>query len=304
LLQLRAKLRLNAAPIHVPIGLEDRFEGVIDVITMEAVYFEGANGETIVKRAIPDHLAQKAATARADLVGALADVDEHIAEKFLADQPITEEELKQAIRRQTMVRKFTPVMMGSALKNKGVQLLLNGVRDYLPNPSERHNFAFQPSNPSEKVEMIIDRTRKLPFVGYAFKLDEGKFGQLTYMRLYQGSLRRGEFITNIRDGKRIKVSRLVRMHSNEMEDVDEVLSGEICAIMGLECATGDTFTDGTVELAMQSMFVPDPVIALAVFPERKEDLDRFSKALQRFQKEDPTFRVHVDPESKEVGVMV
>jgi elongation factor G len=189
------------------------------------------------------------------------------------------------------------VFLGSAFKNVCVQPLLDGVVDYLPNPAEVVNHALDLENGEKQV--VLSPSTKGDFLSLAFKLEDTKFGQLTYLRVYQGTAKRGGFITNVRTGKRTKLGKIVRMHANEMEEVSELPSGEIGAMFGVDCASGDTFTDGTCQIAMTSMFVPEPVISLAIRPKAK-DVASFSKALQRFQKEDPTFRVHVDHESKEV----
>ncbi|KAJ1965262.1 Elongation factor G, mitochondrial, partial [Dimargaris xerosporica] len=202
---------------------------------------------------------------------------------------------QKAIRARTIDRTFTPVMMGSAIKNKGVQAMLDAVCEYLPNPTEVPNHVLDLKNQEERQEVVPYSNQ--PFVGLAFKLEEGRYGQLTYIRVYQGGMAKGSVITHVRTGKKVKVSRLVRMHSNEMEDVDQVGAGEICALFGIDCASGDTFTDGS-KVSMTTMFVPDPVISLSLTPKSKESAN-FSKALNRFQREDPTFRVHIDPESKE-----
>lgn len=186
--------------------------------------------------------------------------------------------------------------MGSAYHNKGVQPMLDGVLKYLPSPHEVTNRALD-LNKSEAVVSLTSNSSE-PLVALAFKLEEGRFGQLTYMRIYQGTLRKGDWVVNARTQKRVKVPRLVRMHSNEMEDVDYVGSGEICALFGVDCASGDSFTDGSLSYSMTSMFVPRPVISLSLAPKGKES-PNFSKALTRFQREDPTFKVHVDTESKE-----
>ncbi|KAL9965352.1 hypothetical protein ACROYT_G029141 [Oculina patagonica] len=230
----------------------------------------------------------------------IADVDEVLGEMFLEEIQPTEEQLIAAIRRATIKRSFTPVFVGSALKNKGIQPLLDAVVDYLPEPSEVKNFALDGDSPDEQVELSSDRDSSHPFVGLAFKLEAGRYGQLTYLRVYQGSLKRGGFIVNTRTGKRVKVPRIVRMHSDTMEDVQEANAGDICALFGVDCASGDTFTvEGTKLLSMEPIFVPDPVISLAVEAKNKNDLSQFSKALNRFAREDPTFRVSYDDESKE-----
>lgn len=296
--QINKKLKIPAAAVQVPIGAEDDFIGVVDLITMEAVYAEGSRGETIVrKKDIPAELQELAREKRAVLIETLADVDEEIADIFLAEEEPTQEQIKAAIRRSTINLKFTPVFMGSALADKMVQPMLDGVCDYLPNPSEISNLALDKSKKEAEVKLIPYNS--LPFVGLAFKLEESNFGQLTYVRVYQGKLRRGMNIFNARNDKKVKIPRLVRMHSNEMEEVAEVGAGEICAVFGVDCASGDTFTDGGLPYSLTSMFVPEAVISLSVRPKNNKDLPNFSKAIARFQREDPTFRVHFDAEAEQ-----
>lgn len=296
--QINKKLKIPAAAVQVPIGAEDDFKGVVDLVTMEAVYAEGSRGEIIVrKKEIPAELQELANEKRAVLIETLADVDEEMADIFLAEEEPTQEQIKTAIRRSTINLKFTPVFMGSALADKMVQPMLDGVCDYLPNPSEISNLALDKSKKEAEVKLIPYNS--LPFVGLAFKLEESNFGQLTYVRVYQGKLRRGMNIFNARNDKKVKIPRLVRMHSNEMEEVTEVGAGEICAVFGVECASGDTFTDGGLPYSMTSMFVPEAVISLSVKPKNNKDLPNFSKAIARFQREDPTFRVHFDAEAEQ-----
>lgn len=270
---------------------------------------------------IPAELAELVQEKRNELIECVADADDELADLYLAEEPISTEQLANAIRRATISLKFSPVCMGSALANKTVQPALDAVCTYLPNPSEVDSTAFDYSKPEEPPFPLVPSTDNTPLVGLAFKLEEGRFGQLTYMRVYQGSLKKGSVITNARTGKRVKVPRLVRMHSDEMEDVDTINAGEICAMFGVECSTGDTFTDGTVPYSMvgsdhhffpvlffmltpvkifpqSSMFVPEPVISLSIRPKGQES-PNFSRALNKFQKEDPTFRVHVDADSNE-----
>lgn len=243
---------------------------------------------------IPQSIVQQVKEKRARLIESVAEVDEGLLEAFLAEAPITSGVLKAAIRRCTINRTFVPVFMGSAYKNCGVQLLLDGVVDYLPDPRQVQNYALDKENNMH----LLDSNSTEPLVALAFKLEEGRFGQLTYVRVYRGTLTRGASVMNVQTGKRLKVPRLVRMHANEMEDVETVGAGEICAVFGVECSSGDTFTDGTI-LSMTPMHVPDPVISLAIKPVSNEAADKFSKALARFQREDPTLRVHNDPESNE-----
>ncbi|KAJ1954990.1 Elongation factor G, mitochondrial [Dispira parvispora] len=293
--QVRHKLKLNAAAIQLPMGAEDKFEGVIDLVKMKAYYNEGYRGMDLITKEIPAEYLEKAQEKRQEMIATLAEVDEDIAELFLNEQDPSEEQISKAIRARTIDRSFTPVLMGSAIKDKAIQPLLSAVCEYLPTPLEVENFALDLKNQEEKKAIIP--VSNLPYVGLAFKLEEGKYGQLTYIRVYQGQMQKGDTIYHVRTGKKVKVSRLVRMHSNEMEDVDKVGAGEICALFGIDCASGDTFTDGT-KLSMTSMHVPEPVISLSLTPKSK-DTANFSKALNRFQREDPTFRVHLDPESKE-----
>ncbi len=294
---VREKLRLNAVLVQIPIGLEDKLEGIVDLVTMKAVIFSGADGEIITEKEIPADMLAQAKEYRNELIGKVADFDEGIGEKFLMEEEPTVEELKAAIRRTTIARQIVPMFCGSAYKNKAVQKLLDGVTDYLPNPTEKDNFALDKKNAEQQVKVAVDANA--PFIGYAFKLDEGRYGQLTYIRIYQGTIRKGDFIFNSRDGRKIKVPRLVKMHSDEMADIEEASAGDIIALFGVDCFSGDTFTDGTTELTMTSMHVPEPVIALAVAPKHKEGAAQFSKALQKFRKEDPTFRVSRDEESNE-----
>ncbi|TPX71189.1 hypothetical protein SpCBS45565_g01315 [Spizellomyces sp. 'palustris'] len=294
--QLRNKLRLTAAAVQVPIGAESNLKGVVDLVNMKAYYNEGDKGETIRVDEIPSEMQDFVTEKRAELIEHLADADDEIAEIFLNEQDPTNQQLEDAVRRSTIAQKFCPVFMGSAYHNKGVQPMLDGVLTYLPRPHEVENYALDAKNDESKV--LLSSASSGNLVGLAFKLEEGRFGQLTYLRIYQGTLKKGDWIVNSRTGKRVKVSRLVRMHSNEMEDVASVGSGEICALFGIDCASGDTFTDGSVAYAMTSIYVPQPVISLSLEPKGKES-PNFAKALNRFQREDPTFRVHVDAESKQ-----
>lgn len=294
---LRDKLAHNAVMMQIPIGAEDNLKGVVDLIKMKAYTFEGDNGEKIIEGEIPAEMQDDAKKYHQELVAKAADYDEGVAEKFLMEEEPTVEELKAAIRKGCLSLDLTPVFMGSAYKNRGVQLLLNGVTDYLPNPTEVINEAYDQNKSEEKIQMKPDP--ELPFVGYAFKLQETPFGQLTYMRFYQGAVKKGDFLHNMRDGKKVKVPRLIRMHSDKMEDIERAEAGDLVAMFGIDCETGDTFTDGTLEVTMTSMHVPDAVISLAVRPKEKSGADNFTKALNKFRKEDPTFRVHRDEESNE-----
>ncbi|NXP28930.1 EFGM factor, partial [Scytalopus superciliaris] len=304
--QLRSKLKHNAAFVQIPIGLEGNFQGIIDLIEEKAIYFDGALGQSVRLGDIPSELRAEAAERRRELIECVANADEQLGELFLEEKIPTAAQLKLAIRRATLKKSFTPVLVGSALKNKGVQPLLDAVLEYLPNPSEVENYALLNQGDSEEqTRFLLNSARddSQPFIGLAFKLEAGKFGQLTYIRVYQGMLKKSDYIYNTRTGKRVRVQRLVRMHSDNMEDVNEVYAGDICALFGIDCASGDTFTDKTsTAISMESIHVPDPVISVAMKPSNKNDFDKFSKGLSRFTREDPTFRVHFDDESKETIV--
>jgi len=295
--QLREKLAHNAWLVQIPIGAEDRFQGVIDLLTLKAFYFDGANGEQVRSEDIPSEYLEDATTRRSDLIGALADFDDALAEKFLADEHVSAEEAAKVLRKAVISLKFTPVFVGSAFKNKGVQLLLDAVSDYLPAPDEIENEALDQSKNEERVPLKSDPNA--PLVMLAFKLDETRYGQLTFMRIYQGTVKRGDMVTNMTTEKRLKVPRIVRLHADEMEDIESASAGDIVALFGVDCASGDTFTDGAAPLTMASMYVPNPVLSLAIAPKDKTSQTSFSKALNKFTKEDPTFRVSRDEESGE-----
>lgn len=327
--QAESKFGIRAAAVQVPIGLESDLKGVIDVIERESVYFDGSSGENVRREpGVPAGFEAEVDAKRRELVECLADVDEEFGDLYLLDEDaISASDIKAAIRRATIARTFSPVMVGSALKNTGVQLLLDGVVDYLPHPGQRENMAFTrealgagegdgedvgvegkivtgPDGESKfrEVEVELKSEPSQPLVCLAFKLEEGRFGQLTYLRIYQGTLRRGDFVVNSRSGKKMKVPRLVQMHGGDMEDINGAGAGDICALFGLECASGDTFVaaDKADKLTMESLYVPEPVISLAIEPAKKDANNaNFTKGLSRFCREDPTFRVHLDPESKQ-----
>ncbi len=295
--QLREKLGLNPVMLQIPIGAEDQFKGIIDLIAMDATYFDGDNGENIRMEAIPAEMNAKAKEYRDKMIEGLANVDDEVANLYLEGKPVPNDLIRAAVRRQTIALKMTAVFCGSAYKNKGVQKLLDGVAAYLPNPKERINKAYDLDK--NEAEVILQADPEKPFVGLAFKLEDGRYGQLTYLRIYQGSLDKGNFIVNVKDGKRVKVGRIVRMHASDMVDIDSARGGDIVAMFGIDCHSGDTFCDEEIRYSMTSMFVPDPVVSLAIKPKDKTAGNNFSKALNKFTKEDPTFRVHLDDESGE-----
>jgi elongation factor G len=296
-IQLREKLGLNAVMIQIPIGLEDKLEGLVDLVTMKAIYFDGDQGTEVRSAEIPPHLKADAEKYREELIDAVSMFSDELAEFYLTGEPIPEDLLHQAIRKGTLMEQFVPVMVGSAYKNKGIQCLLDAVNRYLPNPTEVKNYALDLDNNEEQKELVSDE--KNPTVALGFKLEDGQYGQLTYVRIYQGALKKGEELTNTRARKRFKVGRLVRMHADSMEDISEGSPGDIVALFGVDCASGDTFCGSGLNYAMTSMYVPEPVISLAIDPRDKKSSDQMAKALNRFTKEDPTFRTYVDPESNQ-----
>ena len=295
-MQLREKLGLNAYMMQLPIGLEDKLEGVVDLVTMKALYFEGDSGTELRVAEIPAHLLDEAKKYREEMIDAASMFSDELAEAYLEGAE-TEEMIRAAVRAGTLKEAFVPVFLGSAYKNKGIQPLLDAVTYYLPNPTEITNKALNLDKNEEPV--VLTSNPDDPVVSLGFKLEDGKYGQLTYVRIYQGTLKKGGELYNTRSRKKFKVGRLVRMNSAEMEDITEGGPGDIVALFGIECASGDTFCGGDLNYAMSSMFVPDPVISLSVTPKDKKSADQMGKALNRFTKEDPTFRTYVDPESNE-----
>lgn len=294
--QLIEKLNLNAVLMELPIGLEDKFEGVVDLVNMRAVYFDGPNGEVLRYEEIPDDMLALANEKHEALLDAASMFSDELMEAMLEDK-VTTEMLEAAIRKGTISLQMCPVFMGTAHKNKGIQPLLDGVVKYLPDPTEVKNFALDMDCDEKETELISNPD--LPPVILAFKLEDGQYGQLTYIRVYQGKIRKGDELYNTRTRKKFKVGRLVKMHASTMEDINEVGCGDIAALFGIDCASGDTFCDPSLNYTMTSMFVPSPVISLALFPKDKKSSDQMAKALNRFTKEDPTFQTYVDAESKQ-----
>ncbi len=295
--QLRDKLNLNAVMIQLPIGLESDLEGMVDLVSMKAIYFDGDQGDDIRYEEIPENMRDKADEKREELLDAVSMFSDELMEAMLEEEEISDEMVHEAIRRGTLALEFAPVMVGSAYKNKGVQPLLDAVYAYLPGPIDVENIALDLDN--EETEINVTNDPNDPLVALAFKLEDGRYGQLTYVRTYQGMLKKGDFIFNTRTGKKVKVGRLVRMHSNEMEEIDHAGSGDIVALFGVDCASGDTFCDSSINWSMSSMHVPAPVISLAINPVDNKAQENMSKALNRFCKEDPTFKSFVDHETSE-----
>ncbi len=297
--QLKEKLGHNAVALQIPMGLEADFEGIVDLINMQAVYFEGENGETVRVENIPDAFLSKALDKREELIDAAAMFSDELTEAALEDR-VTADLIISALRTATLKLDLTPVLMGSAYKNKGVQPLLDAVTDLLPCPTDVENEALELDNAEKPV--ILSNNPDSPLVALAFKLEEGPYGQLTYIRVYQGTLARGTTITNVRSGKKVKVGRVVRMHASQMEDIETIPAGYIGALFGVDCSSGDTFVSTGLNLSMTSMYVPEPVISLAINPQDNKSQINMSKALNRFTKEDPTFRVYVDKQTNETIV--
>ena len=293
--QLREKLNLNAVLIQLPIGLEDKHEGVVDLVKMVSYTFD-ADGN-LTEGAIPANMMEEAKQHREEMLDALSMFDDELMEKVMEGEEPSVELIQKAMRAGTIAEKLVPVMMGSAYKNKGVQPLLDAVLAYLPCPADVENKALDLNN--DEAEVVLPSDASKPSVALAFKLDDGQYGQLTYIRVYQGRIKKGDELYNVRAKKKFKVGRLVRMHASSMEDITEVSAGGIAALFGIECASGDTFCNPSLNYSMTSMYVPNPVISLSITPKDKKASDNMAKALNRFTKEDPTFRTYVDPESNQ-----
>jgi len=292
--QLREKLGHNAIALQIPIGLEADLQGVADLVSMKAIYFDGDKGDDIRIEEIPANLRDEAEEKREELIDAASMFSDELMEAALEDE-VSDELLLSAIRKGTLKRKLTPVLMGSAYKNKGIQPLLDAVTRLLPCPSEVENRALD--RDKDETEVILPSDPKAPTVAFAFKLEDGQYGQLTYIRVYQGILAKGDTVINSRTGKKIKVGRVVRMHASQMEDMESIPAGYIGALFGVDCASGDTFASPGLNLSMTSMYVPEPVISLAIEPIDNKAQINMSKALNRFTKEDPTFRTYVSDET-------
>ena len=301
-MQLREKLGLNAYMMELPIGLEDKLEGVVDLISMKAIYFEGESGVDLRYAEIPAHMVDECKKFRKELIEAAINFDDELMEDAMMDEEndyvnLDQDKIIAAIRKGTLAEQFVGVFCGSAHVNKGIQPLLDAVVRYLPAPNEVENVALDLDH--NEAEVPLESVDNKPCVALAFKLDDGQYGQLTYTRVYQGKIKKGEELFNTRSKKRFKVGRLVRMNSAAMEDISEGCAGDIVALFGVDCASGDTFCSEGTNYSMASMYVPEPVISLSITPKDKQAAMQMAKALNRFVKEDPTFRVYTDPESNE-----
>jgi elongation factor G len=294
--QLRDKLNHNAVLMQIPIGLEYGFQGLIDLVKMEAIYFEGPNGEDIRTAAIPSDLMKGALEKRDVMLDRISMFSDELTEAYLEDR-VEPEQIYHAARKGTLSLELTPVFLGSAVKNKGVQPLLDAVIQYLPAPTDVKNTALD--RDQDEAEVTLESKNDAPLVCLAFKLDDTRYGQLTYIRIYQGTLKKGDEIVNSRTRGRIRTGRIIRMHADEMEDIEEAGAGDIIALFGVDCHSGDTFTSGDIHISLSSMHVPSPVISLSLKPKDNKSSENIGKALNRFTKEDPTFRSYVDAETNE-----
>jgi elongation factor G len=295
--QLRERLGSNAILLQLPIGREAEFEGVVDLVAEEAIYFDGTHGEQVRHEPIPAEMGQEAAAARHEMLEALSMYSDELMERLLYEEEVPESLVHRVLRQATLEQRVTPVLMGSAYRNKGVQPLLDAVVRYLPSPLDRPATACAHDDPHREVSLEPDPTR--PAVAMAFKIVEDPYGALTFMRIYQGKLAKGQAVYNQRTGRRQRLGRLVRMHADQREEIDEARAGDIVAALGIECASGDTYAAEPGYVELQRMYVPEPVIQMAIAPADQQGAGRLSKALARFRREDPTLRVTTDEETGE-----
>jgi len=297
---IREKLGLNAVPIQLNMGIAEGFHGVIDLVTMEAVTFEGEDGEKVVRQAVPAAYAAAARKARHEMLDALSMFNDEMTDLLLEERPVSVEIVRQTIREATINRDIVPLMMGSAFKNKGVQPLLDAVCDYLPSPLDRSYFARDHNNAGTETPLAGDPDA--PLVAMVFKISDEPFGQLSYVRVYQGTLVKGGQYRNARTNRVLRVGRIVRMHANDRADIASAGPGDIVALLAVDCANGDTLCGEGLNYSLESIFIADPVISLSVIPGSNADQERMGKALSRFMKEDPTFRVSTDAETGETVI--
>ena len=293
--QLKEKLGHNAVAMQLPVGLEADFQGVVDLVSMKAIYFDGEKGETLRLQEIPPDLMQSAQDHREILIDQASIFSDELTEAILEEKAVSEEMIIAGIRQGVIRRQLTPVFVGSAYKNKGIQPLLDAVTQLLPCPLDVENQALDMNNAEQPI--VLSNTIDKPLVALAFKLEDGPYGQLTYIRVYQGSLTKGDAMVNVRTRKKVKVGRVIRMHADQLEDIESIPAGYIGALFGIDCASGDSFVAPGMSLTMTSMYVPDPVISLAIFPKDTKSETNIAKALARFTKEDPTFKARVNEET-------
>jgi elongation factor G len=295
--QIRERLKANAVPIQLPIGAEDEFRGIVDLVRLQANIYMDEIGKDIRPAPIPEEMKDLVAEYRAKLVEAVAETDEALMEKYFAEEDLSEADLMAGLRKGTISGQIVPMLCGSAFKNKGVQMLLDAVVDYLPSPIDIPAIKGVLPDGSEVSRKASDDE---PFSALAFKLMSDKYGDLTFIRVYSGVLTKGTYVLNSTKNKKERISRLVVLKADERLDVDELRAGDLGAVLGLkDTTTGDTLCDENAPVILESLYIPEPVISVAVEPKTKADIDKLSKALQALAKEDPTFRVSVDPETNQ-----
>jgi len=298
--QVKDRLRANAVPIQVPIGSEGEFSGIVDLVRMRAKIYKDDLGKDIEDAEIPADLKELAEEYRAKMIEAIAETDEELLEKFLAEEEFSEEEIKQALRKGTVEGTIVPMLCGSAFKNKGVQVLLDAVVDYLPAPTEVPAIKGLLPDGSEAIRQSNDEE---PFSALAFKISTDKFGRLTFIRVYSGVLTKGSYVYNSTKEKKERISRLIVLKSNDRIEVEALRAGDLGAVLGLkDTTTGDTLCDDSNPIILESLFVPEPVISVAVEPKTKGDMDKLSKALVALSDEDPTFRVSTNAETNQTVI--
>ena len=298
--QLRDRLRANAVPIQIPIGAEEGFKGIIDLVRMQAYFYKNDLGTDVEVVDIPADMQEVAAEFRLKLVESVAEVDDALIEKYLGGEELSEAEVCEALRKGTIAGTIVPVLCGSAFKNKGVQLLLDGVVDYLPSPKEVPPIQGLLPNGETATRPADDSA---PFAALAFKIMADPYGRLTFVRVYSGVMTKGTYVYNASKNKKERISRLILLKADDRVEVDELRAGDLGAALGMkDTFTGDTLCDEANPIILESLFVPEPVISVAVEPKTKQDMEKLSKALQTLSEEDPTFRVHVDPETNQTVI--
>ncbi|MCA9007747.1 MAG: elongation factor G, partial [Planctomycetaceae bacterium] len=309
--QIADKLHVVPLPLQIPMGEGAHFEGVVDLVTMQAITYTGDQGETEVFGEIPEQFKAAAEEARSNMLETLSMFSDDLMVALLEEADVPVEDIYKVIREATLSHEITPVMMGTAFKNKGVQTLLDAVVRFLPSPLDREITAIDldaqqkaikdgaEDTSSDSFRTKLSHSSDKPLVAMAFKIVDETFGQLTYMRIYQGKIEKGQSYINTRTGNSTRFGRLVRMHADSREDVDCGEAGDIIAAVGMECASGDTFCSDGVNYALESIFVPEPVIRLSIEPLDRDGADRLAKAIQRFNREDPTFHVMTDEETNQ-----
>jgi len=295
--QIRARFGSNAVPIQLPIGSEAELVGIIDLVKMQAYIYKDEIGKDIEEIPIPDDLVDLANEWHANLLESVADSDDALMEKYLEGEQLTEEEVRTGLRKGTLSGKIVPMTCGSAFKNKGVQLLLDAVIDYLPAPSDVKPVIGLLPNGEEAIREAKDDS---PMSALAFKIMADPYGRLTFVRVYSGILRKGSYALNSSKNKKERISRLIILKADDRQEVDELRAGDLGAVLGLkDTFTGDTLCDDNAEIVLETLFIPEPVISVAVEPKTKQDMEKLSKALQSLSEEDPTFRVMTDPETNQ-----